>query len=308
MKPYPKAETKDYVDTSGALLLILCSTLVGLNQVIIKLVNEGMHPVFQAGLRSVCAILPILFYMWLRNRPFAIARIAIWPGVLAGLFFSAEFYLLFQALDFTSVSRASIFFYTMPFWTAIAAHFLIPGENLTGVKIVGLLLAIAGVVIALADRSEVTGVYVLVGDVLCLIAALFWSGIILVAKKTRFSDIGPELQLLYQLAVSAMVLLSLSTMLDQPIRNITPIIIGLFSFQVIVVVCFSFLCWFWLLSVYPAGSMAAFSFLSPVMGVFFGWLILGEQLTVHILLALALVSLGVYLVNKKPTTEQVKHG
>ena len=295
--------TKDYVDTTGALLLILCSTLVGLNQVIIKLVNQGMHPVFQAGLRSICAILPIVFYMWLRKRSFSIAKIAFWPGVLAGLFFSGEFYLLFQALDFTSVSRASIFFYTMPFWTAIAAHFLIPGEHLTKPRVTGLILAVAGVVIALMDRSEVSGEFALVGDLLCLVAALFWSGIILVAKKTRFSEIGPELQLLYQLVISALILLSLSAFLEQPIRNITPTIIGLFSFQVIVVVCFSFLCWFWLLSVYPAGSMAAFSFLSPVMGVFFGWLILGEELTYHILLALVLVSIGVYLVNRKPTPD-----
>jgi len=34
--------------------------------------------------------------------------------------------------------------------------------------------------------------------------------------------------------------------------------------------------------------------------VFFGWLILGEQMTGSILVALVLVSAGVYLVNRKP--------
>lgn len=39
---------------------------------------------------------------------------SFWPGILAGIFFGTEFLLLFQALDYTTVSRASNFFYTMP--------------------------------------------------------------------------------------------------------------------------------------------------------------------------------------------------
>jgi drug/metabolite transporter (DMT)-like permease len=66
------------------------------------------------------------------------------------------------------------------------------------------------------------------------------------------------------------------------------------------VVCFGFLIWFWVLSVYPASSMASFSFLSPVFGVIFGWLILGEKIDETIIIALLLVSLGVILVNRKP--------
>ncbi len=78
----------------------------------------------------------------------------IWPGLLVGLFFTTEFIMLFQALEFTSVSRVSIMFYSMPFWVACGAHFLIPGERLTRIRIAGLLLAIAGVTLALSDNAR----------------------------------------------------------------------------------------------------------------------------------------------------------
>lgn len=56
--------------------------------------------------------------------------------------------------------------------------------------------------------------------------------------------------------------------------------------------------WLWFLSVYPPASVAAFSFLSPVFGVFFDWLLLGKALGLPVLIALALVSSGLILINR----------
>ena len=106
-------ECKDHIDSTGALLLIVCSAIMGVNQVLIKIVNSGLHPVFQAGLRSACAFLPVLLFALLTKKRLTIRDGSLWPGILAGIFFSAEFLLLFQALDYTTVSRASIFFYTI---------------------------------------------------------------------------------------------------------------------------------------------------------------------------------------------------
>ena len=114
------------------------------------------------------------------------------------------------------------------------------------------------------------------------------------------------MQLLYQLGISAVLLLSVAPFFGEPVREVTATVITLFSVQVLVVVSFSFLLWFWLLSVYPPSRMASYSFLAPVFGVFFGWLILDEALTEHILLALILVSIGVYLVSRKAVSRTVR--
>ena len=271
---------------------------MGLNQVLIKIVNGGLQPVFQVGLRSACAILPILLYALLTKKDLSLTNGSFWPGVFAGLFFAGEFFLLFTALDHTTVGRASIFFYTMPFWTAIMAHFLIRDERLDAVKIIGLSIAFCGVVCAFVFRTGQEGEHALLGDMLCIAAAILWAGIVIIARTTAFSKSSPEMQLLYQLVVSALVILPIAPLFGGLVREFTPLIGVLFAFQVLVVVCIGFLTWFWVLSVYPASKMASFSFLSPILGVLFGWIILEESINFSIAVALVMVSLGVYLVNQ----------
>ncbi len=295
----PVTRRRERIDGLGAGLLIFCSALMGLNQVVVKVTNIGLQPVFQAGLRSALAILPVLLVAMALRRRLTLRDGSLAPGILAGVFFASEFLLLFPALDHTTVARASVFFYTMPFWAAVGAHFMIPGENLTLVRLAGLVLAVAGVVVAMSDHFD-TLRPTLRGDLYCLVAAVFWAGIILVARTTSLSRACPEMQLLYQLVVSAVILMAAAAVVGDPVRQFTALTAWLVAFQVLVVICLGFLVWFWVLSVYPAADMASFSFLAPVFGVIFGWLILGEDLTSSVLWALAMVCAGVYLVNRRP--------
>ena len=49
-------ERKNRIDALGGVLLGSFSMLLGLNQVLVKVVGDGMHPAMQAGLRSAFAI------------------------------------------------------------------------------------------------------------------------------------------------------------------------------------------------------------------------------------------------------------
>jgi drug/metabolite transporter (DMT)-like permease len=70
------------------------------------------------------------------------------------------------------------------------------------------------------------------------------------------------------------------------------------AYQVVVVAFASYLAWFWLISRYPAGRLSSFSFLTPLFGLIAGALILGEPVGWALLLALALVGIGIALVNR----------
>lgn len=292
-------ERKDRIDAFGAALLIWFSFLMGVNQVLVKLVNAGFSPVFQAGLRSACALVPVLAFALITRKKLSISDGSLIPGIVCGLFFSFEFVLLFTAFEFTAVSRASVLFYTMPVWVAVAAHWLFPGERLTPRRLLGLAMAVGGVAWALLDSPGSTEGS-LIGDLMCIVGAMFWAGIALVARATPLSKSTPEMQLLYQLAVSAPILLLISPLFGDLIREVTPTIIGLFSFQVLVVVAFGFLTWFWVLRIYPSSDMTAFSFLAPLFGVLGGWLILDEQITASVIGALILVGGGIALISWRP--------
>ena len=226
-------ERKDRIDAFGAALLIWFSFLMGVNQVLVKLVNEGFSPVFQAGLRSACALVPVLAFALITRKRLSITDGSLIPGIVCGLLFSFEFVLLFTAFEYTAVSRASVLFYTMPVWVAVAAHWLFPGERLTPRRMLGLAMAVGGVAWALLD-SPGSAEGSLIGDVMCIIGAMFWAGIAIVARSTPLSKSTPEMQLLYQLAVSAPVLLLVAPLFGDMIREVTPTIIGIFSFQVLV--------------------------------------------------------------------------
>lgn len=288
---------KDRIDAFGATALTGFAALLAFNQVVIAVVNEGLQPVFFAALRSAGGALCIWLWMIARGLPVGIAAGTLPAGLAIGVLFAVEFICLFVALDLTTVTRTSVIFYTMPVWLALLGHVLIPGERITGRKGVGLALAFAGVVVAITVRGGAEGEAALIGDLCALAAALSWAGIALLAKASRLRTVRPETQLLWQLTISAPLLLLAAFAFGPFLRAPEWIHWAGLGFQIIVVVSAGFLLWLWLLSIYPAGSVAAFSFLSPVFGVFLGWLLLGERIGWDIGVALALVVAGLIVLN-----------
>jgi len=130
--------------------------------------------------------------------------------------------------------------------------------------------------------------------------ATLWAAIALTARTTKMSKASPEMQLIYQLAVSAPIMIGIAIYTGDTFRVMTYDLFGIFLFQSLVVVGVGFLTWFWVLSIYPASNMASFGFLAPVFGVLAGWQILGEKVSVAIVGALVLVAIGIVLVNRKP--------
>lgn len=289
-------QPKSHLDTFGVTALLGFALLMAFNQIIIKFTNAGLQPVFFAGLRSAGAVICIGGYIWARGIPFRGSRGTLIGGLWAGLFFTGEFFLLFTALDHTTVSRSVIMLYSMPIWMALGAHIFIPGEGITGRKASGLALAMGGVIVAMSDRGQ-AGQASLLGDLCALGAAMCWASLALVAKATDLKLAKPEVQIFWQVLVSAVILLAIAPFFGPFIRDLIPLHIAGLLFQIIVVVSGAFVFWFWLLSIYPASGVASFSFVTPVFGVALGWLLLGDPVGARLIGALALVAVGIVLIN-----------
>ncbi len=289
-------EQKSSIDLFGAVALSAFSLLLAFNQVVIKVTNGGLQPVFFAGIRSVGVVVCVLLWMRFRRIPLRfVPGTWIW-GVLVGIAFAIEFLLLFVALDLTTVGRSGVIFYSMPVWLALMAHVVLPDDRITKVKAVGLTFALAGVAVALLDRGQ--GEASLVGDLAALGAAIGWALTAIIAKASPLKAERPEVQLLWMVLVSGPLLLIMAPLFGELIRDLRPIHLWGLAFQIVVVVTFGFIFWLWLLSIYPATGVASFGFLSPVLSVLLGWALLGEELRWSILLALILVAIGILLVNR----------
>lgn len=284
--------------TAMAILLVLCISW-GLQQVTIKVAISGVPPLMQSGIRSLGATILIWIWMTVRRETFLERDGTLWWGIAAGLLFAAEFILIYWGLEYTNASRAVIFLYMSPFVVALGAQLFIPGEHLRMVQVLGLCCAFAGIVVAFEESLSFPSRRMLIGDSMLAGAAVLWGATTVLIKASPLSKIKPSKTLLYQLAVSAVLLPLASLVKGEPgIVLMTPLIAGCIVYQTVWVAFITYLAWFWLIRHYPPSRLASFTFLTPLFGVLAGGLLLNEPITGGLLLALVLVGGGIYLVNR----------
>ena len=284
--------------TAMAILLVLCVSW-GLQQVAIKVANRGISPLFQAGIRSVGATAFIWIWMAVRRETIMERDGTLWWGIAAGLLFSAEFILIYWGLDYTHASRAVIFLYMSPFVVALGAQLFIPGEHLRMIQVVGLCCAFVGIVVVFRESLSYPTHRMLMGDGMLAVAAVLWGATTVLIKASPLAGIKPSKTLLYQLAVSAVVLPLGSLAKNEPgIVLMTPLIAGSLVYQTVWVAFITYLAWFWLIRHYPPSRLASFTFLTPLFGVIAGGVLLNEPITGSLVLALVLVGMGIFLVNR----------
>lgn len=289
---------KDRLDATGASVLVAVALLLAFNQIIVKTVNEGLQPVFFAGVRSALAVFFVWGWMVYKGRPPKLRRESVGAGLLMGSIFAAEFLFLFLALDLTTVGQTSVIFYSMPVWFAIMAHFGLPGERITPVKALGLVVAFIGAAWAILSSLGGGGEGSLLGDLCALAGALGWAGTAFVARRPTMRAEGPEMQLFWMVLVSGPILILLSPFFGPLIRDLQFHHILWVLFQASIVVAGGFVTWLWLLSVYPVATVASFSFLTPIFALGLGVVFFGESLTFPILGSAVLVAIGIVLINR----------
>ncbi len=295
---------RTHLDATAVALMVTLCAIWGLNQVAAKVVNAGISPVLQAGLRSAVAALLVWAWSYYRGVPLFKRDGSLPAGIAVGLLFGAEFAVMFWGLEYTTASRGVVLLYTAPFWVALGAHLFIPGERLRLQQAIGLLAAFAGVVLAFSDGLTMPTWQQLIGDAMLLLAGLLWAATTVVIKSTRLATVSHNKTLFYQLAISGIGLPPVAFLLGEPgIFAPTALVVGSLAFQTVIIAFISYLAWFWLVARYPAGRLSAFTFLTPLFGLAAGAGLLGEPISGPLIAAMVLVGAGIWLVNRpaRPT-------
>ncbi len=295
-------DRKTHLDGLAVMLLVGCCLTWGLGQVASKVALAEIPPLLQAGLRSLGAAGLVALWSWRRGISLFRADGTTPGGLLAGLLFAAEFGCIFVGLQFTTASRMVVFIYLSPFVVALGMPFIARHEKLKPLQVLGLAGAFAGVVWAFAEGfvRPAAGPNQWLGDALGIGAAVLWGLTTLVLRGSRLSTAVPEKTLLWQLAVSGVLLTAAAPLAGETwpavltAKSLLPL-----AFQTVIVSFVSYLVWFWLLRHYPATRVASFTLLTPILGLFAGAWILSEPVTARLLLALAAVAGGIALVNRR---------
>lgn len=276
------------------LMLLLC-IVWGFQQVSIKLVEQDVAPVLQLAIRSGIAALVLgAITLWREGRG-AFGDGTLLPGLGVGLLFTLEFFFISEGLVRTSASHIAVFLYTAPIFAALGLHLILPEERLSPVQWLGVLVAFGGIALAfLGKPGNAAGS--LFGDALGICAAIAWGATTVLIRGSSLSEAAPVKTLFYQLGVAGVVLLTVAAATGR--LGLVPSDRALLSlgFQVVVVALISYLGWFWLLRRYLASRLSMLSFMTPLFGVGFGVLVLGEPLDSSFIFGGALVLGGLLLV------------
>ncbi|MDD5207300.1 MAG: DMT family transporter [Desulfobacterales bacterium] len=280
--------------------IILLTLLWGFNYVTIKVSNEAISPVFASAVRSVIAsICGILYCMRTRQKLFH-KDVMLVHGMVVGLLFGLEFACIYFGLLYTDAARSVVFVYLSPFIVAAGAHFFLKGDRLTLLKVFGLVLAFGGMVTVFQGKPKGSGASMLFGDILQIMAAFLWAATTLYIKKFMATKIHPINTFLYQLVFSIPILFAVSLILEPQWVSTFTLKAGVSLFYQSVIVAFaSYFVWFKLIHDFPVSRLSSFTFFTPVFGVLFGVLFMGEELTVSLMVGLPLVCVGILFVNWK---------
>ncbi|MEB6667134.1 DMT family transporter [Acinetobacter vivianii] len=292
-------ERKALDATASGLMIVLCM-IWGLQQVILKMAAPDISPLMQIALRSGLAAVLLLPLLYLDKASQLFNRQNLKAGALVAFLFSLEFFLLAQALQWTSASHAVVLLYTAPIFVALGLHWKLPSERLSVLQWGGIAIAFLGIVVTFMRANQGATQLeqqMLWGDLLALAASIAWAATTITVRLSSLAQAAVTQTLFYQLAGSFVLLFGLAIFLGQAKIHFTPLVIGSLAFHTLIVSFASFLAWFWLLRNYLASRLGVFSFLTPLFGMAFGVWLLGEKIELNFVIGSALVLLGIVVVS-----------
>ena len=278
-------------------LALLTAILWGGNSIAIKIALDGLPPLALAAARFLLgglALIPWAFFSGVPLRPGSGESRGLFQLVLI---FVAQIYLLNAGTNLTTAGRSTVFISTYPFFTAVFAHLFMPGDRLSSLKIAGMTLSFGGVVLVFVESLTSGRLDYLPGDVMVLTSGLLLGARQVYTKKlTQY--IHPARLLLWQAALSLPMFILLSALLENLNTTvIRPGIVAAIFYQGLVVAGFCFLVSVTLLRRYRASRLGVFGFVTPVVGVVFSNLMLGEVISATLLISVLMVGIGVAIVN-----------
>nr|WP_256350718.1 DMT family transporter [Acinetobacter sp. CWB-G5] len=274
--------------------------LWGLQQVVLKLAAPDISAVMQIALRSGLSAFMVYPMIKLAKGTSLWGRDYLAAGILVGLLFAAEFFLVAQALRFTSAAHTVVLLYTAPIFVALGLHWKLPAERLSLIQWLGIACAFFGIVIAFLFRpavSQAAASSALWGDVLALLAGVLWAATTIAVRLTKLAEAPATQTLFYQLFIAFLVLFPVAFFMGQATIHWSVLSLTSLLFHTVVVSFASYLIWFWLLKKYLASQLGVFSFLTPIFGMCFGVVLLNEHLELNFLVGTCFVLMGVMVVS-----------
>ena len=212
------------------------------------------------------------------------------------------------AQQYVASGLAAVVVAMVPFWTVVVEALLPRGERLTGRILLGLGLGFLGIVVLIWPELMIGGqsVKLFVGGVIALqIACLGWALGTSYTKRTAMS-VSPLSAAAMQMLLSGAMLIGIATAAGEWSRlAFTARTAGAMIYLVVIGSIVGYTAFVHALKHLPISTVSLYAYVNPLIAVLLGTLLLSEPFSLRLVIASALVFVGIAVVRSKPQPQAV---
>jgi drug/metabolite transporter (DMT)-like permease len=286
---------------------VVISTVWGSTWLAIKIGVTSIPPFFAAGIRF--AIASVVLYAIIRVRGL---RVVTTPDakklylVMGLLTFFISFGLVYWGEQHIPSGLGSILFASFPFWVALFAHFLLPGEAIDGFKGAGIAMGFLGIVLIFWGDFDIGNPLAGFGMAAMVLSTVLQAYVLIVVKRLGHA-ISPIVMNFAGMAMGTACLMLTSALTEKWVGipwNI-PAALSIVYLALMGSVL-TFVTYYWLLKRVQAVYLSLTAFINPIVAVILGALVLNESLGASLAVGAAMVLAGILVANGKALLEKIR--
>ncbi|MDQ7815816.1 MAG: EamA family transporter [Melioribacteraceae bacterium] len=277
---------------------ILICLIWGSTWLAICLGLESLTPIISAGIRFTLASIFVYVMMRIKKINLQNDQLSIKLYLVLAFFsFVIPFGLVYWAEQFIPSGLASIIFAVMPFGVLIFSRLAIPETKISFYQVAGVLLGFAGIITIFSEDISIDISNNFLGMVAVLLSATMQAGIAVTIKKYG-SNLNPLSMNFVPLLIAGIVMTIYSFIFE----NITYWSFDLNAIGSITYLAFfgtmvTFTTYYWLLKRMNIVILSLSTFITPIVAVLLGWIVLNEKFTMQALAGSTMVLIGILFAN-----------
>jgi len=279
------------------LITALC-IIWGATWVVIKIGLGEAPPFYSAAFRFLVAAAFLGAWVWIGRKRISLGRKTLFWVYLSGiLMYFGSYAATYWSEQYINAALAAIIFASFPFFVAIGAHFHLPKERLSVLKLLGLVVGFAGIVVIFSGGLSVPDPNVWWAMFVMLMSPLL-SAVASIIVKKHLTKEDPVVLNFLQMTVGIVVLFALATTNEHYADfRWTLVSMAAVGFLSIFGSAFTFVSYYHLLKTMEATKLSLIAFVTPIVAALLGWLVLGEMPTMATAIGSVLVFVGIWVVN-----------
>lgn len=265
----------------------------------IKIGLQDAPPVWSAAVRMLLAGLILLLYTNLAGKSFPDGfrnkwRVA-WPGLII---YGMAYALVYIGMQRISSAMSSILFAGFPFFIAILVAILVKSEKIGLRPMIGIVIGFAGIVVIFAGPVSLDGSSLVGAALVVASAALSAYGTVHV--KAFLQDQPVIVMMALQMTLGGLFLILAAGLFEPLARfDITAVSIGSILYLTLFGSIFAFAGYFWLLKRMPTLTLSLIAFITPIVAIILGYIVLDETFSIQDYIGTVLVLVGVLVARQR---------